>query len=191
MHLHSHHSTSLHTIKKLLYERCDSRLIVYCSYNPAILIAKSSKGDKRIEDPNGMLSAGVVLVTVLLAMLMLPFVAFCLLRQQKLKAAFKDVVAAAPAADLSLHDTDAKDFGNQYENNATEIVSSMTRNAGNGRAQLAVQDNAANVFSTREKQSGNNNWRCACEGGFLPPNMFGNMESVVRMGGGQCYHKIR
>jgi hypothetical protein len=135
-----------------------------------------------------MLSAGVVLVTVLLAMLMLPFVAFCLLRQQKLKAAFKDVVAAAPAADQSLHDTDAKDFGNQYENNATEIVSTMTGNASNGRAQLAVQDN---VLSTREKQSGNNNWRCACEGGFLPPNMFGNMESVVRMGGGQCYHKNR
>lgn len=35
----------------------------------------------------------------------------------------------------------------------------------------------------------NNNWRCACEGGFLPPGMFGNAEAVLRMGSGQCYHK--
>ena len=34
-----------------------------------------------------------------------------------------------------------------------------------------------------------NNWRCACEGGFLPPGMFGNMESFMKMGSGQCYHK--
>jgi hypothetical protein len=35
----------------------------------------------------------------------------------------------------------------------------------------------------------NNNWRCACEGGFLPPGMFGGAEAVMRMGAGQCYHK--
>jgi hypothetical protein len=35
----------------------------------------------------------------------------------------------------------------------------------------------------------NNNWRCACEGGFLPPGMFGGAEAVMRMGVGQCYHK--
>jgi hypothetical protein len=35
----------------------------------------------------------------------------------------------------------------------------------------------------------NNNWRCACEGGFLPPGMFGGAEAVLRMGTGQCYHK--
>ena len=35
----------------------------------------------------------------------------------------------------------------------------------------------------------NNNWRCACEGGFLPPGMLGGAEAVFRMGTGQCYHK--
>ena len=35
----------------------------------------------------------------------------------------------------------------------------------------------------------NNNWRCGCEGGFLPPGMFGGAEAVMRMGTGQCYHK--
>jgi hypothetical protein len=37
-----------------------------------------------------------------------------------------------------------------------------------------------------------NNWRCACEGGFLPPGLlktFGGVESVYKMGIGDCYHK--
>jgi hypothetical protein len=37
-----------------------------------------------------------------------------------------------------------------------------------------------------------NGWRCACEGGFLPPGMlksFGSAEAVMRLGTGQCYHK--
>ena len=38
----------------------------------------------------------------------------------------------------------------------------------------------------------NNQWRCACEGGFLPPGMlksFGGAEAMMRLGTGQCYHK--
>ncbi|KAI2505149.1 hypothetical protein MHU86_3496 [Fragilaria crotonensis] len=37
-----------------------------------------------------------------------------------------------------------------------------------------------------------NNWRCACEGGFLPPGLlksFGGAEAVMRLGTGQCYHQ--
>jgi hypothetical protein len=34
-----------------------------------------------------------------------------------------------------------------------------------------------------------NGWRCACEGGFLPPGLLGNAVAVFRMGSGQCYHK--
>lgn len=40
--------------------------------------------------------------------------------------------------------------------------------------------------------SNNNTWRCACEGGFLPPGMlksFGTAEAMMRLGTGQCYHK--
>jgi hypothetical protein len=42
-------------------------------------------------------------------------------------------------------------------------------------------------FSTKD-----NGWRCACEGGFLPPSLlksFGGMEAAVKLGMGQCYHK--
>jgi len=36
-------------------------------------------------------------------------------------------------------------------------------------------------------------FRCACEGGFLPPGLlrsFAGAESVLRLGTGQCYHKM-
>ena len=38
----------------------------------------------------------------------------------------------------------------------------------------------------------NDQWRCACEGGFLLPGMlksFGSANAVMRLGAGQCYHK--
>ena len=49
------------------------------------------------------------------------------------------------------------------------------------------------TLSRRENNSKSNisNWRCACEGGFLPPSLlksFGGAEAVFRMGAGQCYH---
>jgi hypothetical protein len=37
-----------------------------------------------------------------------------------------------------------------------------------------------------------NQWRCACEGGFLPPGLLqtlGGAEAALRMSTGQCYHK--
>jgi hypothetical protein len=43
-----------------------------------------------------------------------------------------------------------------------------------------------------EIASNTSNWRCACEGGFLPPGLlktFGGAEAVIRMSTGQCYHK--
>ena len=42
-----------------------------------------------------------------------------------------------------------------------------------------------------DDRRGINNWRCACESGFLPPGIFGNLEGIVAMGSGQCYHKKR
>lgn len=55
---------------------------------------------------------------------------------------------------------------------------------------------SSNENDSRNSSENNNisssNWRCACEGGFLPPGMLqslGGMEAVMRMGTGQCYHK--
>ena len=53
-----------------------------------------------------------------------------------------------------------------------------------------VQEESDNGI--KEEISSGNNWRCACEGGFLPPGMLqslGGAEAVMRMSAGQCYHK--
>ncbi|GFH61501.1 hypothetical protein CTEN210_17977 [Chaetoceros tenuissimus] len=51
------------------------------------------------------------------------------------------------------------------------------------------QDERKKQFTNKEKEE---EWRCVCETGFLPPGLlknFGNMEAMVRMSTGQCYHK--
>jgi hypothetical protein len=36
----------------------------------------------------------------------------------------------------------------------------------------------------------NNTWNCSCANGqFLPKSIFGNMDAILKMGSGQCYHK--
>jgi len=41
----------------------------------------------------------------------------------------------------------------------------------------------------------NQQWRCVCEAGFLPPGLLGQTlggaEAVLRMSTGQCYHKTQ
>ena len=49
-----------------------------------------------------------------------------------------------------------------------------------------------NTIVNNFNNQSNNNWRCACEGGFLPPGMLqslGGAEAAFRMSTGQCYHK--
>jgi hypothetical protein len=48
------------------------------------------------------------------------------------------------------------------------------------------------VGTTKAVVVESNNWRCACEGGFLPAGLlksFGGAEAVMRLGTGQCYHQ--
>lgn len=49
-----------------------------------------------------------------------------------------------------------------------------------------------NETVSNKTKSSEYKWRCACEGGFLPPGLlknFSGVESVMRLGSGQCYHK--
>lgn len=71
----------------------------------------------------------------------------------------------------------------------TQIITSQIRDE-------VAQDEKARckpvVASMYSELLGQNNWRCACEGGFLPPGLlktFGGVESVYKMGIGDCYHK--
>eukprot|EP00980_Cylindrotheca_fusiformis_P008958 scaffold1912_cov135-Cylindrotheca_fusiformis.AAC.5 len=57
---------------------------------------------------------------------------------------------------------------------------------------ISKDQNGDSTTNDMSLQPGNNNWRCACEGGFLPPGMlktFGSAEAMMRLGTGQCYHK--
>jgi hypothetical protein len=60
----------------------------------------------------------------------------------------------------------------------------------NGEISIEVKKPQSKVEDTPDVNS--TNWRCACEGGFLPPGLlqsFGGAEAVIRMSTGQCYHK--
>jgi len=50
-------------------------------------------------------------------------------------------------------------------------------------------------FSTNNSSgNGGYTWVCNCEKGFLPPGLlknFGGLESMLKMGSGQCYHKTK
>jgi len=55
-------------------------------------------------------------------------------------------------------------------------------------------ENEEDWFKMNDGNTGNsnNNWRCACEFGFLPAGMlktFGSAEAIAKLGIGQCYHK--
>ena len=57
---------------------------------------------------------------------------------------------------------------------------------------VATDEQAQIVDTTNIVVVENNHWRCACEGGFLPPGLlksFGGAEAVMRLGTGQCYHQ--
>jgi len=63
--------------------------------------------------------------------------------------------------------------------------------------QVSNNDNVNQSIKDKEIPSGpsfgkTENWRCACDGRFLPPSLlksFGGMEAAVKLGIGQCYHK--
>jgi hypothetical protein len=55
-----------------------------------------------------------------------------------------------------------------------------------------VEKDKKEEVEKEEIASSTNNWRCACENGFLPPGLlktFGGAEAVMRMSTGQCFHK--
>ena len=135
--------------------------------------------------------AGIVLVTVLLATMMLPFISLGILRQR---------IRKKPTVDTRRNESDST-AGDHDTNGTMKGVPSTKDIALESAPAVEIQPpNAAISYSVKNITSsgrengqspGQTNWRCACEGGFLPPNIFGNMEAVVRMGGGQCYHTNR
>jgi hypothetical protein len=95
-----------------------------------------------------------------------------------------------------VHENDVdKPSGDDWSNQASAL--------GNGREIEAIDEDDPvqegelhnsnrNAEWTTPASNNVSNWRCACEGGFLPPGLlktFGGAEAVIRMSTGQCYHK--
>lgn len=79
---------------------------------------------------------------------------------------------------------------NNHKNN-NDVASNSTTDT-NSVPETNKAEETATVEDSDLFQKSNNNWRCACEGGFLPPGMlktFGSAEAMMRLGTGQCYHK--
>lgn len=71
------------------------------------------------------------------------------------------------------------------------IVQSSQKEWSSGNKNPDQTSESAGVWKVPNEEN-NNKWRCACEGGFLPPGLlktFGGAEAVMRLGSGQCYHK--
>ena len=62
-----------------------------------------------------------------------------------------------------------------------------------GKKSEITQNLTVNTLSQKDKKINDEyKWRCACEQGILPPGLlssFSGIESVLRLGSGQCYHK--
>ncbi len=78
--------------------------------------------------------------------------------------------------------------------NTTSAISQDVGTSGGGQSTAGGEPESNNKENKDDgKGDTKNTWRCACENGFLPPNLlksFGGVESMVRMGAGQCYHKV-
>ena len=80
--------------------------------------------------------------------------------------------------------------GNDGMTQSITSSTQLTNNISNGTRRTDNNKDDGSVETVRASTTTNSNqWRCACEGGFLPPGMFGGVEAVMRMGTGQCYHK--
>jgi len=167
-----------------------------------------------------MVDAGILLITALLAVLMLPFLSVCLILLRGRRAQSGNKQQSTTTAEKQQKSTDEvkpKTVDNQEQTegeddnvllsrgkpvetgtNGNPITSNASSSTTSYTVESSVDDNNKNTKDTaavdkdrtksNNNNNNNNNWRCACDGGFLPPNIFGNMEAVVRMGGGQCYH---
>ena len=135
--------------------------------------------------------AGIVLVTVLLATMMLPFISLGILRQRIRKKLTVDTRRNESDSTAGDHDTNGTMKGvPSTKDIALESAPAVEIQPPNAAISYSVK-NITSSGRENGQSPGQTNWRCTCEGGFLPPNIFGNMEAVVRMGGGQCYHANR
>ena len=88
---------------------------------------------------------------------------------------------------------DSYTTSNTKEQLKQEVVKEDENNDGN-KIELNIdkEDDDEDKIKSEQQKQDNNNWRCVCETGFLPPGLlknFGGAEAMIRLGTGSCYHK--
>jgi len=143
---------------------------------------------------------GTALITVLVAVLMLPFLSICFLLLQRRRSEEatdedeNDVAKSASSTEDIMYSKAGNETPSAMERRImskpdAEVDEDDTDDDGANPPFFDTNASLEVIAETNNKNNNKrNNWKCACEGGFLPPSMFGNMEAVIRMGGGQCYH---
>jgi hypothetical protein len=122
-------------------------------------------------DPPNSFDGGLLLAAILISILLLPIsILFFSPIEKK-----DEVLVESPA--------------NGTEQNSVANTSVVSIASDDSKVDTVVSDVAEDDTASTRSYNDKSNWRCACEGGFLPPGLFGNMESVLKMGSGQCYHK--
>lgn len=86
-------------------------------------------------------------------------------------------------------DASTTDFGDK-----NRLIDPIDANetSNNANPSEPTVDAKCPIATTPTDDSHLSNWRCACDGGFLPPGLlqnFSGAEAVLRMSAGQCYHK--
>ena len=114
----------------------------------------------------GASDRGAWLVVTIIALLALPLFLFFF---------------GSPVKDDQEQEQDAVSVGKSTQKVAVSIPSSLKKQK---KVTASTSDEDA-------KNATDTNWRCACQGGFLPPGLLkslGGAEAFMRMSAGQCYH---
>lgn len=148
-------------------------------------------------------SLGLVLVSTLLALLLIPLISNLLSpgsddsasaetasHNELVTKRFQQSAAMERKADETIENENSYLQG--ASGNSHDMVSEAEEMADNTTS-ISVSSPAepsTEPSSSSSPLSNGNNWRCVCENGasFLPASMLGPM-AVMRMSTGQCYHK--
>jgi hypothetical protein len=90
------------------------------------------------------------------------------------------------------HDDDFVVTSNEIKTkNPVNSSSSSSNTSTPTTALLAVKTTSIKGTDDNDYDDMMNVWKCNCYSGqqFLPKSIFGNMEAILKMGTGECYHK--
>ncbi len=124
----------------------------------------------------------MMVVVALIIVLILPLVLLVILRYR------------LPATTSSLEASNSLNGATPVSAKTTSTTTTSPLVNSNPTSESFAKIKSRGEISTinSDSNSDKNNWRCACQDGFLPPGLlksFGGAEAMMRLGMGQCYHK--